>query len=88
MESIPPITAKRTTTSNLFLAHWTQTMGTTTYDVGNPDPGLVQTYIHIKQKFNKKKPTQIRFHSKRPHTITQMNDNMDSTISGSMHVCG
>ena len=35
-----------------------------------------------------KKPTQIHFHSKRPHTIIKMNDllNMDSTIAGSMNV--
>jgi hypothetical protein len=31
-------------------------------------------------------PAQIRFHSKRPHTATKMNDNIniDSTITGSM----
>ena len=33
------------------------------------------------------KPTQTRVHTKRPHTITKMNDNinMDSTIPGSMN---
>ena len=38
------------------------------------------TYINKRYK-----PPQIRLHSKRPHTITKMNDNinMDSTISGS-----
>jgi len=36
--------------------------------------------IHIET--NDKTPTQIHFHSKRPHTITKRNDNinMDSTI--------
>jgi hypothetical protein len=34
------------------------------------------------------KPAQIRFHSKRPHTITKLNDNinMDNTIAGSINV--
>ena len=35
-----------------------------------------------------KQPTKIWFHSKRQHTITKMNDDinvMDSTISGSMN---
>ena len=33
------------------------------------------------------KHTQTRFHTKRPHTITKMNDNiyMDSTMPGSIH---
>jgi len=41
------------------------------------------TAIHI-QTNDKKKPAQIRFHSKRPHTITKMNDiiDMGSTIAG------
>jgi hypothetical protein len=40
------------------------------------------TYIN-----DKKKPAQIRFHLKRPHIITKMNDNIskDSTIAESMH---
>jgi hypothetical protein len=35
----------------------------------------------------KKKPALIRFHSKRQHTITKMNENinMDSTIAGSLN---
>jgi hypothetical protein len=34
-----------------------------------------------------KKKVQIRFNSKRQHTVTKMNDsiNMDSTIAGSMN---
>ena len=34
-----------------------------------------------------RKMTQIRFHLKIPHTVTEMNDNinMDSTIAGSMN---
>ena len=34
----------------------------------------------------RKRPAQIRLHSKRPHTITKMNDrlSLDSTITGSM----
>jgi len=34
-----------------------------------------------------KKPAQIRFFSRRPHTITKMNDNinMDSTIAVTMN---
>jgi hypothetical protein len=41
------------------------------------------TYINNKEK----KPAQICFQSKRPHTITKMNDNltMDSTIARSMN---
>ena len=36
---------------------------------------------------NDKNPAQSRFHSNRPHTITQMNDNvnMDSTIVESVN---
>jgi hypothetical protein len=43
-------------------------------------------YIYKKEKKKDNKPAQIRFHSKRPHTITKMKDNinMDSTIAGSM----
>ena len=38
--------------------------------------------IHIKNK-----TAQIGFHSKRPHTITQMNDiSMEGTLEGSMDV--
>jgi hypothetical protein len=35
-------------------------------------------------EINNEKPAQIRFHSKRQHTITKMNNNinMDSTIGG------
>ena len=33
-------------------------------------------YIY-KTTLKKKKPAQIRFHSKRPHTIAKMNDNMN-----------
>jgi len=34
-----------------------------------------------------KKPAQIHFHSRRPHTITKMKDNinMDTTIAESMN---
>jgi hypothetical protein len=41
---------------------------------------------HINKR-RKKKHVQIRFHSKRPHNITTMNDNnnMDSTITWSMN---
>ena len=39
--SIPPISTKRTITSNLNCTHWTQEK-TTTYDFGNPGPGLGQ----------------------------------------------
>jgi hypothetical protein len=41
--------------------------------------------MHIQT--NDKKPAQIRFHSKRPHINTKMNDNIniDSTIAGSMN---
>jgi hypothetical protein len=48
-------------------------------------PSQYCTYIRKKKK--DKKPAQIHFHSKRPHTITKMKDNinMDSTISGSMN---
>jgi len=55
--------------------------------IGYKPPLLITgspTAIHIP---NVKKPAQIRFHSKRPHTITKMNDNIniDSTIAGSMN---
>jgi hypothetical protein len=42
-----------------------------------------QTTIHA----NDKKSAHIRFHSKRPHTITKMNDsiNIDSKITGLMN---
>jgi hypothetical protein len=48
------------------------------FDLGSP------TAIHI--WINEKRPAQIRLHSKRPHTITKMNDrlSLDSTITGSM----
>jgi hypothetical protein len=38
--------------------------------------------------FTKKKPAQIHFHSKNPHNITKMNENinMDGTIEGSVNV--
>jgi hypothetical protein len=41
--------------------------------------------VHVQT--NDKKPAQICFHSKRPHTIIKMNDNinMDSTIPESMN---
>ena len=39
--SIPPISTKRTITSNLNCTRWTQE-NTTTYDFGNPGPGLGQ----------------------------------------------
>ena len=65
----------------------------------NPGPGLEQTqkysevdnWISNRNKYVKKclkkKSVQISLHSKRPHTITEMNDNtnLDSTISGSMN---
>jgi len=45
------------------------------------------TVIQIHVSTNDKKAVQIHFHSKRPHTITRMNDNinMDSIIAGSMN---
>jgi hypothetical protein len=39
--SIPSISTKRTITSHLNWTHWTE-IKTTTYDVGNPGPGLGQ----------------------------------------------
>jgi hypothetical protein len=55
--------------------------------MGSQTPLLITaspTEIH---KRYKKKTPQIRFHSKRPHTITKMDDNrnMESTIAGSMN---
>jgi len=43
---------------------------------------------YYRYKHTIKKPAQIRFHSNRPHAITQMNDDihMDSTIAGSVTV--
>jgi len=45
------------------------------------------TEIHIWT--NEKKKEQTGFHSKRPHTITKMNDdiNMNSAIAGSINEC-
>jgi hypothetical protein len=56
---------------------------------GIPTPLLITgspTTLHIETSH--KIPAQIRFHSNRPHTITQMNDDihMDSTIAGSVTV--
>ena len=74
--------------------------GITTYDIGNPDPGLGHTqkcggvkpspldnWISNGNAFIKKSiktRAQIRVRSKRPHTITTINANinMDSTIAG------
>jgi hypothetical protein len=38
---------------------------------------------------DKKKPAQSLFHSKRVHTITKMNGNMnmENTIAGAMNIC-
>jgi len=57
---------------------------TTTYDVGNPGPGLgqgqkcigVKSVNGIPTPTNDRNPAQIRFHSQRPHTITKMNDSL------------
>lgn len=59
------------------------------YDIGNPGPGLGQA-----QKYGGVKPvnailliTQISFHSKRPHTLTKMADNINinSNCTGNTH---
>ena len=50
LSSIPPIATKRTIASYLNWTHWTQKK-TTTYDVGNPGPGMGQA-----QKYDGVKP--------------------------------
>ena len=78
---------------------------TTTYNIGNLDPSLLQAQKCGMVKLvkwdpkpsllingslnstacinNKKKPAQIHFHSKRPHTVTQMNKNISLVPFGS-----
>ena len=49
-------------------------------------PMAIQIHVY---KHAIKKPAQIHFHSKRPYTITRMNNNIniDSTIAGSINAC-
>ena len=56
----------------------------------NGTPTLLSWWLNLQQQYKYKhieKPAQILFHSKRPHTITKMNVNinMDSTIAGLMN---
>jgi hypothetical protein len=64
--TIPSISTNRT---NIYFPHSHNTNKTTTYNVGNAGPLLKQAHTHV-YKQTIKKPAQIRFHSKRQHTIT------------------
>ena len=84
--TILPISTKQTITSHLNSLNTKKKRGITTYDIGNPDPGLGHTqkcggvkpspldnWISNGNAFIKKSiktRAQIRVRSKRPHTIT------------------
>jgi flagellar biosynthesis GTPase FlhF len=54
-----------------------------------PGPGFPISHVIFLCSKRSNKPAQIRFRSKKNHTIIKMNDNinMDNTIAGSMNAC-
>jgi hypothetical protein len=91
--TFPPISTQLTTTSDLTSLNIKQN---TTYDVGNigPDMGQTQKYGRVhpcsRDYWTSNGNTYMSIIKKtysiplRPRTIITMNDNMDSTVAGSM----
>ena len=54
----------------------------------NPNPLIIRISTTMQMQTIKTKPAEIRFHSKRPHTVTTMSKNINiySTIAGLVNV--